>query len=133
MTRMRALAPELLQFVGGHVRSLEELELLVLLLGTPDEWWSAERTAAELGLPRATTARALEALSSRNLLDARVADAVVFRYGPVTPELDALARTLAAVHREQRVAVTALVLGRSADRIRGFADAFRIRKEPKDG
>jgi hypothetical protein len=128
-----ALAPELRRFLEDHVRSLEELELLVLLMGTPDEWWSAARAVGELGLPRVAVAQALESLASRNLLDVRLADAVLFRYGPVTPELDRLARSLAAVHQEHRVVVTAAVLKRGTDRIRAFADAFRIRKEPNDG
>jgi hypothetical protein len=66
------------------------------------------------------------------LLDARVAESVVFRYKPVSPALEATVADLARLYSERPLEVTTLIGARVTDHIRGFADAFRIRKGNDD-
>ena len=68
-----------------HVRSIEQLELLLLLHAQPERWWSAEAAAAELRTARAPTAARLEEMAARNLLDVRTAERLLFRYHPASP------------------------------------------------
>jgi hypothetical protein len=74
----------------------------------------------------------LEDLASRMLLDARVAESVVFRYKPVSPALEATVAELARLYSERPLEVATLIRARVTDHIRGFADAFRIRKRNDD-
>jgi hypothetical protein len=57
---------------------------------------------------------------------------VVFRYKPVSPALEATVADLARLYSERPLEVATLIRARVTDHIRGFADAFRIRKRNDD-
>jgi len=116
-------------FVRDHIRSLEQLEVLLLLLRDGTRWWSAEAAAEELGMTSASAAARLEEMASRNLLDVRISEQLFFRYAPVSPALDAAVRETARAYKEEPVAVTSAIYSQPVDEIRAFADAFRIRKK----
>jgi hypothetical protein len=119
--------------LASHVQTLEHLEVLALLCRDPERWWSAEGVAEELGISAGSAGARLEDLSSRMLLDARVAEAVMFRYNPVTDALRSSADDLARLYSDRPLQVIALVNALATAAIRGFADAFRIRPRKSDG
>ena len=125
--------PAVRRFLEGHLRSVEELETLILLFRGDDEWWSAERLADELGISKLAAIGALEALAARSLLDVRLAERVVFRYKPVSEETDAAVRALEETYGLHRAAVAALIYGPRLEDARAFAEAFRIRKGDRRG
>lgn len=57
----------------------------------------------------------------------------MFQYQPQTPELDRAVAGLSHEYAERRVSVISLIFSKPMDKIRSFADAFRIRKERSDG
>lgn len=116
-------------FVRDNIRSLEQLEILFLLLKDDTRWWSAEAAAMELRTTSASAAARLEEMASRNLLDVRISEQLFFRYAPVSPVLDAAVRETARAYKEKPVAVTTAINSQPLDEIRAFADAFRIRKK----
>jgi hypothetical protein len=116
-------------FIRNHIRSLEQLEILLLLLKDGTRWWSAEAAAQELGTTPNSAAARLEEMASRNLLDVRISEQLFFRYAPASPALDAAVRDTARAYEEKPMAVTAAIYSQPADEIRAFADAFRIRKK----
>jgi len=119
--------------IDACVRSLEELEVLLFLARDRRRYSSADTIAAEIALAVRPVAAALEALAARNLLDVRIAEAVLYRLDPASAATAAyVERTLEAAWRD-RVAVLKTILGgRSA--ARDFADAFRVtRKRGSDG
>ena len=123
------------RFASRHLDGVEMMEVLLLLHRQPERWWTAETVAGELGTPRSSAERCLEALASGRFLDARLAHAVLFRFSPVDPELEEGVRQLAAAYAEQRFALISLVSSNRLAGLRSFADAFRIRrrKEKADG
>lgn len=129
------ITPVLRRFVEEHLDSVEKLEVLLLLQRTSSRYWSAKEVAGTLGMLETPTARLLDALCARNLLDVRTASDVQFRFAPVSPELGQRASELEAAYRTQRAAVLTLILSGSASErsVREFADAFRIKKETPDG
>jgi hypothetical protein len=121
-------------FLRAHIRSLDQLEILLLLQREGEKWWSAEDVADELGASRALAAARLEELASRSLLDVRISERLFFRYAPASPDLDAAARETARAFEAKPVAVITALSSPPVDEIRAFADAFRIRgKEGKGG
>lgn len=116
-------------FVRDHIRSPEQLEILLLLLKDDRHWWSAEAVSQELGTTSASAAARLEEMASRNLLDVRISEQLCFRYAPVSPALDVVVRETARAYKEKPVAVTTAIYSQPVDEIRAFADAFRIRKK----
>jgi hypothetical protein len=123
------LSPESRRFIDRCVESVEQLEVLLLLLHAPDKSWTVDTVAGSLGMTRDPAATALERLGSRNLLDVRIADDVYYRFNPGSPDLAAGARALSAAYRESRVAVLGFLASRPARHLRDFADAFRLRND----
>jgi hypothetical protein len=120
-------------FIHDHVRSIEQLEVLLLLHKDVEQWWSAQGVAGELRTSLPSAAARLEDLACRNLLAVRTADQLFYRYLPISPALDLAVRETAQAYRERPAAVAALLYSTPLDEIRGFADAFRIRKRKENG
>jgi DNA-binding IclR family transcriptional regulator len=126
------LDPETLAAIAACVRSIEELEVLLRLADNRARYCSAVMIATETGLPPAAASAALETLASRNLLDVRITDAVLYKLDPASPEVRArLERTLDAAWRNRGDVLRAIVRRPSA--AQDFADAFRMRKDRRDG
>jgi hypothetical protein len=109
--------------ITSHIQTLEHLEVLMLLFQDADRWWSAQSVGEELGISSGAAGALLEDLSSRTLLDARVAETVVFRYRPVTDVLKSSVDDLASLYAEKPSETIRLVSAIAADPIRGLADA----------
>ena len=68
-------------------------------------------------------------LHARGLL-ARMGDSNTrYQYRPATPDLDAQVCRLETAYQERRVAVITAIYSQPVDRVRTFADAFRLRKD----
>jgi hypothetical protein len=106
------------------VRSIEELEVLLSLARSGERYCSAAMAGTDSGVPERIAAAALEALAARNLLDVRIAEAVLYRLDPTSEAARvSVERTIAAV-RQDRAAVLKTILSGAA--ARDFADAFRV-------
>lgn len=112
-------------FLLKTIASVAELEAL-LLLRREMASWSVETLAQRLYVPPAEAELVLRALMS---LDFVVQDEVGYRYECTTPELDRLVEKTAEVYARQLIPVTKLIHDHGR-RIRRFADAFRLRRDP---
>ena len=124
------------QFISDHVESVMQLEVLLLLAGQPGKVWTAAELAQQLRIDVAWVDAQLRAIVAGGL--ASVEDAgpggggPVFRYAPRTAELRATVDELAHAYADRRVTVIGLIFSKPVDKIRSFADAFRLRKERPD-
>jgi hypothetical protein len=130
---MSGLASETQAAIGRCVRSIEELEVLLYLARNRQRYSSAETISGDIGLPARVAAAALEALASRNLLDVRIAEAVLYKLDPTSADSRGIVdRTLEAAWQNRALVLKAILAGSSA--ARDFADAFRVtRKRRSDG
>ena len=120
------IPPRVLRFIVRHLRSTVDLEVLILVGTTPDRGWNAGMVATELGIPGASARESLEHLCRKNLLDVKVGETLRYRFNPGTPNLGRTVDELMTTYREARVAVTAAVTDAARQRLRDFADAFRV-------
>lgn len=132
MTDKSPIPAPVRRLIADRIQTADHLVVLLLLVRHPDGWWSAESVAEELRISPLTAANRLEDLASRMLLDARVAETVMFRYKPVSTALDATVGDLARLYAELPSEVMTLIRERASEQIRGFADAFRIKREDDD-
>jgi hypothetical protein len=116
-----------LAFIRRHIGSLEQLEVLTVMMKSPERWWDAAEVAALLGLNLAVARTALERLASGNLLAITLTTDVHYRFQPGTQELREAADRFADAWRDQRGEIVGIVTDRQRRAIRDFADAFRIR------
>jgi hypothetical protein len=121
-----------LEFVADHLRSLEELQLLMAVIHAPDRWWDAQTAARELVMPAKTARRALDHLAAGNLLDIRITGDVRYRFRPGTEALLEAANACVTAYASDPQALVELVAKPSTGRARDFADAFRIRRDDDD-
>jgi hypothetical protein len=121
------------RFLTDGVGSVERLNLLLFLRRHATRWWAARTLAAELEMPADTVQSHLEHLSTRNLLDVRIAESVIYCYKPGREDLSQLVEELAQAHYLHRDAVVAVLACRPAESARLFADAFQLRKGKRDG
>lgn len=121
------------RFIVEQVRSVVELELLLLMQAAPDRAWTAAELAGELRVAQAWAERELDDLTQRGIVVSGPGPDRNFRYQPRSREIDATIRELARVYSERRVTVTQMIFTAPADPIQIFSDAFRLRKDESDG
>src|SRR5581483_8628520 len=122
------LSARLVAFIGAHIRSVDDLVLLMAMVDAPDRWWDAELVRRDVGLPPSLARTALDRFASANLLDIRVTGDVRYQLRPGTSELTSAVAEFAEAYRSNPAAVIRAVT-QAPRRIRDFADAFRIRKD----
>jgi DNA-binding IclR family transcriptional regulator len=115
------------RFLRGSLRSVWELELLLLLRAQRSRSWTADELVHDLRASMAIVGTALGTLQRLRLIE-RAADES-YRYAPVTPELDQLVSDTAAAFASSPSSVTEAILSAPSSSIRIFADAFKIKKD----
>lgn len=129
MVTSAEIPASVVRFVAEHITSLDQLELLLLLLHAPQKWWDAPSAAREIGADTNSTRRGLERFASQNLLAIAVTGDVRYRFQPGEARLQEAAEAFNAAYRSNRLAILHLVTGRPERSIRDFANAFRIRRD----
>ena len=113
-------------FIAEHIRTVVELESLLLLQRDPHQHWCAEELGRELRIDEQFALQEIADLIQRGL--ARCEEPGGCRYAPRTPELDQAVQELARMYNERRVSVIQAIYSKPTDPIQSFADAFRFRK-----
>jgi hypothetical protein len=119
--------PDLPAFIRSSIRSVWALEVLLLLKRQPDRAWTPEDLVRELRASTTVVADALAAFSVAGLVRAEEG---AYAYGPASPVLGRLCEALDRTYRERPVAVINAIAS-PRDRMQSFADAFRLKDDPK--
>jgi len=116
---------EIRAFLSGCIRSVAELEALLLLREVPAQDWDAATLARRLYIAESEGANILDHLTACEL--AARGDAG-FRYHVRDGERQRLVDGLADSHARHLVPLTRLIHERASG-MRKFADAFKFRKD----
>ncbi|MBW3541352.1 MAG: hypothetical protein KY476_13880 [Planctomycetes bacterium] len=117
------------QFLSEHISSVAQLEVLLLLRAQREREWTASEVSKALYTTPDMAAEQLAELAGRGLLARGDGAETKYRYWPASPELDAQAGLLDTAYKERRVAVITAIYSQPLDKVRTFADAFRLRKD----
>ena len=118
------IAEPVRRFIAGHLESVAQLEVLLLVRAAPEKWWTPEEVArAQVTRPPAALGF-LRHLADTGLLEA---DDERFRYAP-PGRTGAVVDELAACYATRRPTVVGLVLAGPDEAVTSLADAFRIRR-----
>ena len=115
------------QLIDERIDSVAQLEIMLQLQANPARAWSPGELAQAMRIDRAMAKVQLDDLCARQLVNCGTVGQ--YRYWPATPELDAAARDLARAYTDRRVTVIGLIFSKPVDKLRTFADAFRLRKD----
>jgi hypothetical protein len=127
---MDPIPQDIARFMRANIESLEQLELLRVLSEDPTKEWQPEPLGREAQANPQAAASHLAALSSRGLLTIITRGSeTLYRHGCGSPGLDKMLSRLLQLYKERPVTMIRLVYTQATDRLRAFADAFRVRKE----
>jgi hypothetical protein len=112
-------------FIFRHVDSVAYLEALLLLRRSPNEEWTAARTAQRLYAGEQEIGEVLVRLREDGLVTVKNG---VYRYDCATEEQCLTVHRLADVYARHLVPVTNLIHSKPR-RIRQFAETFKVRKK----
>lgn len=115
------------RFIRGHIRSVWDLELLLLLLRDPARSWSAPALVRELRASAPLVTDSLMALLRAGCIAGSETEG--FRYCPANDEIEAGVRAARSAYGSFPVAVTKLIWEGPRSKIQDFADAFRLKKD----
>ena len=114
------------RFVDDYVDSVELLEVLLFVRANALRDWSAGEVAAELRLAEDSAAVRLSTMAAAGLLEESGSR---FRFAPKSSQLERAAADLARIYPERRFSIIEIIFSKPNDKIRSFADAFRIRRD----
>jgi hypothetical protein len=122
--------PEALRtFIREYIPDVDAAELLLLLARANGRRLELAAVVDELRptvINAAAARKQLEAFTERGLLARRGED--TYEYQPASADLDALVRALTRVYNERPVTLVRTIYALRDEKIRSFADAFRIKK-----
>jgi hypothetical protein len=125
---LEEIPAQLKLFLEARIHSVAQLELLLLLRSDPAKAWSLDDASRALAVPAEMAGSQLGELQVAGLLTS-TGNPPVFRYQPQSGELDQLVASLAQLYHQRRVSVITLIYSKPVDKVRTFADAFRLRKD----
>ncbi|HEX2120479.1 MAG TPA: hypothetical protein VHL59_02455 [Thermoanaerobaculia bacterium] len=117
----------LTDFLRQRLTSIDQIDIVLLLLNDPSRAWTAPEVAVALGTAHESAAMRLFLLASGGLIAFEAAGIPRYRYTRADPETHRLLGELAEVYATNRAAIAALV-GAPPDPLRSFADAFKLKK-----
>jgi hypothetical protein len=132
------VAEELGAFLCDYIDSYEALDVL-LLLRRERTAWTAEALCTRLRTRAPLIDDALAALVRAHLVNAAVEDMPPsYTYADANPTRDAIVAALECAYRDEPIQIMRLMSTNAIERlrtsaIRGFADAFIVRKERDRG
>jgi hypothetical protein len=120
---------ELRSFIQDTIPTVDAAELLlVLALHSERTYQVAELIDAmrPTAVSEPVVRRYLGHFQSQGLVAAK--DGNAYQYSPETPELGAMVRALTKVFNERPVTLVRMIYAPKDEKIRSFADAFRLKK-----
>lgn len=116
--------------ITSHIDSVIQLEVLLLLQGSPARQRTAVDVAKELRIDLGWVGQQLKQFCDGGLIGCGegTGGGQVYTYTPRTPELKEAIDALAELYLERRVTVISTIFSKPVDPIRSFSDAFRLRR-----
>jgi DNA-binding HxlR family transcriptional regulator len=118
-----SLDPDLTSFIESALPSVWALETLLVMRGGGDRVWSADALVAETRSSSNVMSDCLRTLERAGLV---AVGHDGHRYQPASLQLADLVERLAATYAERPFSVTAVIMTKRSDALKGFADSFRL-------
>lgn len=122
-----SLPAEVRQFLYSHIQSVGLLEVLFMFYNHPETKWSSQSMSAELRTNNQSASNQMYYLQRNGFIKQ---DGVnLYSYNPATEDLRAGVERLHFFYKERPVAVIAFIYEKPGEALKGFADAFKLKKD----
>jgi predicted ArsR family transcriptional regulator len=126
------IPPRVQRFISTHIDSIEKLEVLLLMRARAEREWTARDVSQELRITESSAVARLEDLTARRLLVSR-GNPPAYRFSPASSEDAQAVSELQDTYSTRRVSVISFIFSKPLDKVRGFADAFRLKRDKDEG
>lgn len=116
------------KFVREHLKSLAQLEILLLLHAEPVRQFTADQVAATLRIDPSWAGAELLRLHEQGLFATAEDDRRSYCYRPVRNEDAETVDRLSRLFATHRVSIITLIFATPSDSIGSFADAFKLKE-----
>jgi hypothetical protein len=116
-------------FIQDHVGSIAELEVILLLRGDPGREWTAAEVAQTLRLGADWSRIHLARLAASGILTEQPGAPARYCLSRSSPGLAETLNAIAEAYAHRQRSIIQLIYANPDDKIRTFADAFKLRKE----
>jgi hypothetical protein len=110
------------QLIAQHIDSIEQLEVLLLLRNQRERSWTVDAIIDQMRSSANSVQTRLRGLVQHGLVEHQDG---AYRYA-TGADLDSAVGDLASAYAEQRFSVIDLIFSKPGDKLRVFADAFRV-------
>lgn len=120
---------DLRSFIQEYVSSVDAAELLILLARDPGRRYRLADVIDGMRptvLSEPAARRYLVNFEAHGFVSSEAGE--TYQYSPPTPALDAAVRALSKVYNERPVTLVRMIYAPKDEKIRSFADAFRLKK-----
>lgn len=124
-----ALPPPVRQLISRYIRSVEQLEILLLVQSQPNRAWSAGEVYEVIRSTKASVEGRLRTFTAEGFLVEEKTSPPTYRYAPNDSDLRSAVEATAAVYQARRIRVIEAIFAPEVDPVQSFADAFKLRKD----
>lgn len=124
-----SLPDDVRDLILGKIATVWQLEILLQLFEARPQYLTIAELVKSLHLEREPLSEQVKALQAFGLADQKSDPQVAFAYASTSAQEDQAVAALAAAYSNRPVSVISLIYSRPAEKIRTFADAFRLRQE----
>jgi predicted transcriptional regulator len=129
------LTNKLKAFIASNISTLEDLEMLLLLHAQPDREWDVTEISHELSVdPIALLAR-IQEFVTKGLVSHKSGASKFsnYQFAPSSEDIRTNVDALAAAYKSSRIQLIDYVVSPFRDDLLKFANAFKLKKDDKDG
>lgn len=116
---------EIRNFINAHIRSVGNLDVLVLLADDPKKSWTPEDVSRELRTNPDYANSQLQELKRIGLIESVNGGFISHR----NPQVLDMVYRLRSAYNSRRSSVINLIYEQPLEKIRGFAEAFKLKKD----
>ena len=124
--RRNPIPAEVREFVSREIKSVFQLEVLLLLHRTQEHAWTVTEISQELAIKPEIVETDVLRLEKIGLIQMRLTTPISYIFDPGDPDDQVIVEKLAISYDKQRVGIFSLILSEADSRIRRFAEAFRL-------
>lgn len=122
-------ATQIDEFLEQEIDTIPHLEALLLAWKTQSRQWTVEEMADELYVDCGKARNILQDLSRRGFLAASEGSSEYYQYRPRSLKQNQLMEAVDAAYKKELVRISRLIHSKAAPGVRGFAQAFRFKKD----
>lgn len=115
MNHHSTLPKEIEDFVIQHIKSVGQLEVLMLLHRNAPKSWTADEVGAALRTNETVSEKHLDDLCVLGILDVNLETKLAYRYSPKTRELDSTIKSLSDIYEGWRAAISRLIYAKPSE------------------